>query len=61
MESLRQSQKERKLGDCGLPIAECSRQHFCAKCGWELTVRLRVPEGEGFVHPRCVSRRKTSR
>ena len=57
MTSLRQDLEKEKLSDCGLPLAQCSSEHFCARCGRELTVSLRVPEGEGFLHPRCVRRK----
>lgn len=64
MERLRQFDRKGKplFGDCGLPITECAREHFCAKCGWELTVRLRVEDGKGgYLHPRCVKRKKAAR
>ena len=64
MEILRQFDQKGKLlfGDCGLPIAECSREHFCSRCTGELTVSKRIPDGNGgYLHPRCVKRKKSAR
>ena len=63
-ETLNQSRRKRnpEFGDCGLPIAECAREHFCARCTWELMTSKRVPDGEGgYIHPRCVKRKKRAR
>ena len=55
-------ERQEKLSECGLPKAQCHREHFCARCGGELNKRLRVPDGTGgYLHPRCVNRRKQLR
>lgn len=64
MERLRQFDRKGNpiYGDCGLPIAECAREHFCARCTWELTLSKRIPDGTGgYLHPRCVKRKKAVR
>lgn len=61
METLRQFDRNGNpiYGDCGLPIVECAREHFCARCTWELTISKRIPDGKGgYLHPRCVRRKK---
>ena len=55
------TQRDPLLSECGLPKAQCHREHFCARCGGELNKQRRVPVPDGFVHPRCVNRRKQSR